>query len=75
MSDTAQPKRLSKVAREFNLGVHTIIEFLSTKGFTIDSNPNSKIDGNQYRLLVDEFQSEKSLKERSEKVVVGKEKK
>ena len=75
MSDTAQPKRLSKVAREFNLGVHTIIEFLSTKGFTIDSNPNSKIDGNQYKLLVDEFQSEKSLKERSEKVVVGKEKK
>ncbi len=75
MSDSAQPKRLSKVAREFNLGVHTIIEFLSSKGFTIDSNPNSKIDGSQYQLLVDEFQSEKSLKERSEKVVVGKEKK
>jgi translation initiation factor IF-2 len=75
MSDSAQPKRLSKVAREFNLGLQTIIEFLSTKGFTIDSNPNSKIDAKQYKLLVDEFQSEKSLKERSEKVVVGKEKK
>ena len=75
MSDSAQPKRLSKVAREFNLGLHTIIEFLSIKGFTIDSNPNSKIDAKQYKLLVDEFQSDKTLKERSEKVVVGKEKK
>ena len=75
MSDTAQPKRLSKVAREFNLGLQTIVEFLSTKGITIDSNPNSKISGDEYRLLVEEFQSEKSLKERSEKVVVGKEKK
>jgi len=75
MSEAAQPKRLSKVAREFNLGLQTIIEFLGGKGFTIDSNPNTKLTGEQYKLLVDEFQSEKSLKERSEKVVVGKEKK
>ena len=75
MSEAAQPKRLSKVAREFNLGLQTIIEFLAGKGSPIDSNPNTKLTGEQYSLLVNEFQSEKSLKERSEKVVVGKEKK
>ena len=73
--DSAQPTRLSKVAREFNLGLMTIVDFLAVKGFQIDSNPNSKITPQMHKLLVDEFQLEKSLKERSEKVVVGKEKK
>ena len=73
--DSAQPTRLSKVAREFNLGLNTVVEFLSSKGFTIDTNPNSKITPQMHKLLVEEFQLEKSLKERSEKVVVGKDKK
>jgi translation initiation factor IF-2 len=73
--DSAQPTRLSKVAREFNLGLNTVVEFLSSKGFIIDTNPNSKITPQMHKLLVEEFQLEKSLKERSEKVVVGKDKK
>ena len=35
--------RLSKLAREFNVGIHTIVEFLQKKGFDIDSNPNNKV--------------------------------
>jgi len=35
--------RLSKLAREFNVGIHTIVEFLHKKGFKIDSNPNTKV--------------------------------
>lgn len=68
-------KRLSKVAREFNLGINTIVEFLSSKGYKVESNPNSKIDENMYEILMNEFQSDKSAKENAKKVVLEKEKK
>ncbi|GAB4251332.1 MAG: translation initiation factor IF-2 [Vicingaceae bacterium] len=68
-------KRLSKVAREFNLGINTIVEFLSSKGYKVESNPNSKIDESMYEILMNEFQSDKSAKENAKKVVLEKEKK
>ena len=37
-----QSQRLSKVAKEFNVGVDTILEFLASKGVD-DLNRNSKI--------------------------------
>jgi len=55
-------KRLSKVARELNVGISTIVDFLGDKGFEISSSPNTKIEGKAYDLLLDEFQSEKSEK-------------
>jgi len=60
--------RLSKVAKELNVGLSTIIDFLNGRGFAIESNPNSKIDENQYDLLLKEFQSEKLTKEKSQKL-------
>ena len=62
----AKPKRLSKVARELNLGISTIVEFLGTKGVEVESNPNAKIDGDTYEILVEEFQSDKSAKAKSD---------
>ena len=35
--------RLSKLAREFNVGITTIVDFLKKKGFEIESNPNTKV--------------------------------
>jgi translation initiation factor IF-2 len=67
-------KRLSKVAREFNVGIHTLVEFLASKSITIESNPNTKIDAEVYGVLLAEFQSEISAKEESEKVEIGTEK-
>ncbi|MEQ8910442.1 MAG: translation initiation factor IF-2 [Vicingaceae bacterium] len=61
-------KRLSKVAREFNIGISTIVEFLDSKGVEIDAKPNTKIEPDTYELLKDEFQSEKSAKEESKNV-------
>lgn len=55
-------KRLSKVARELNVGITTIVDFLGDKGIEITSSPNTKIDENAYDLLLDEFQTEKSEK-------------
>jgi len=60
--------RLSKVVKEFNIGIGNILEFLAKKGFTVDSNPNAKITAEQYGLLSKEFQSEKSVKEESRRV-------
>jgi len=62
----AKPKRLSKVARELNLGISTIVEFLGTKGVEVESNPNAKIDGDTYEILAEEFQSDKSAKAKSD---------
>jgi len=41
-------RRLSKVARDFNVGISTIVEFLHKKGFDIDSNPNNKISDDAF---------------------------
>jgi translation initiation factor IF-2 len=61
-------RRLSKVAGEFNLGISTIVEFLSSKGKAIESNPNTKIDQELYDLLLQEYSSEKAAKQQVEEV-------
>ncbi len=61
--------RLSKVAREFNLGLHTVVEFLEKKGHKVESNPNTKIAGDLYELLLAEFGSDKAIKEQSKATV------
>jgi len=55
-------KRLSKVARDFNVGISTIVEFLHKKGFAIDSDPNNKISDDAYHLLEKEYKGDISLK-------------
>ncbi|MDP3433989.1 MAG: hypothetical protein Q8T04_13640, partial [Bacteroidota bacterium] len=61
-------KRLSKVARDFNVGISTIVEFLHKKGFAIDTNPNNKITDDAYLLLEKEYKGDVSLKKESEKI-------
>ena len=53
-----QSQRLSKVAKEFNVGVDTILEFLASMG-TDDLNRNSKISSETYQILVNEYQPDK----------------
>lgn len=59
-------KRLSKVARDFNVGISTIVEFLHKKGFDIDTNPNNKITDDAFHLLEKEYKGDVSLKKESE---------
>jgi translation initiation factor IF-2 len=63
--------RLTKAAREFNVGRETIVEFLEKKGFEIDVNPNTKLSPEMVDLLADEFSSEKSVKEEARKKGLG----
>ncbi len=67
MSDT-NTIRLSKIARELNVGISTIVEFLHKKGVKIDSNPNEKITSDQYELLLKEFSTDLNVKKESEKL-------
>ncbi|PKP35319.1 MAG: translation initiation factor IF-2 [Bacteroidetes bacterium HGW-Bacteroidetes-17] len=68
MEENIMTTRLSKAAREFNVGISTIVDFLSKKGHEVDANPNTKISAEAYAILVQEFQSEKHVKEESKKI-------
>ena len=62
------PKRLSKVAKELNVGISTLVEFLSSKGFDEDAKPNTKIDDTTYEALLAEFMPDKAAKEKSQEL-------
>ena len=47
--------RLSKIAREFNVGLSTIVEFLHSKGIKISSDPNAKLTDEDYAWLQKNF--------------------
>ena len=67
-------KRLSKVAREMNVGISTITEFLAGKGIDIESSPNTKIEADTYSILQEEYQSDISAKEAAKKTSFSREK-
>ena len=60
--------RLSKAAKEFNVGKDTIVEFLAKKGFQVDPSPNTKLTSDMYALLVKEYQGEKDVKNEAMKL-------
>ena len=64
MSEVSKPVRLSKVAREFNLGVDSIVEFLASKGIEVERKPNTKLEPEQYALVRANFADEKAAKEK-----------
>jgi len=68
MTNVEKSLRLSKLAREFNVGISTIVDFLHKKGHKITSDPNSKVDAELYNLLAKEYGAEVNLKMESQKV-------
>jgi translation initiation factor IF-2 len=70
MTEDVKATRLSKAAREFNVGISTMVEFLHKKGIDIDPNPNTKIPQEAYLLLVKEYSSDISVKKESEKLML-----
>ncbi len=70
MTEDIKVTRLSKAAREFNVGISTIVEFLHKKGFDLDPNPNTKLPHEAYILLVKEYSTDISVKKESEKLIL-----
>jgi translation initiation factor IF-2 len=66
--DTKSTIRLSKAAKEFNVGMGTILDFLAKKGFQVDSSPNTKLTAEMYALLVKEYQGEREVKNEAKKL-------
>ena len=68
-----EPKniRLNKAAKEFNLGISTLVEFLEKKGHKVEVNPNTRITPEQYDLLSKAFQSEREVKENAAKIEIA----
>ena len=60
--------KISKVAKDLNVSVPTVIEFLRKKNIDIDENPNTRLEDNIVELLMGAFQSDKDLKNRSEQI-------
>jgi translation initiation factor IF-2 len=70
MTDDKKVTRLSKAAREFNVGITTIVEFLHKKGHNVDPNPNTKLPEEAYNLLLKEYSSDLNVKKESEKLIL-----
>lgn len=66
MASNVKTVRLAKAAREFNVGVNTIKDFLKKKGYDENFTPNSKLDADMMALLMKEYQSEKEVKEKAD---------
>ncbi len=47
--------RLIQVAKEFNVGINTITDFLHKKGIKSDGSPNTQVDAETYAVLEKEF--------------------
>ncbi|MBR3609671.1 MAG: translation initiation factor IF-2 [Bacteroidales bacterium] len=61
--------RLNKVARDLNVGIQTLIDFLQKNGYADESfTPNTQIGDEQYALLQKEFNADKSVKEGADKM-------
>ena len=52
--------RLIQVAKEFNVGINTITDFLQKKGIKSDGSPNTLVDAETYAVLEKEFGSNRS---------------
>lgn len=63
--------RIGKVLKEYNIGLGTLVEFLSKKGYTVEANPNAKITAEEFALVEKEFAKEQIVKEESKKVAIN----
>ena len=61
--------RLMAAAKEFNIGAHTLIDFLKSKNFNGDDlKPTTKLTEEMYRVLQSEFQQDKAAKQKAEQI-------
>lgn len=60
--------RLSKAAKEFNVGMSTITDFLKKKGFNIENSPNFKLTPEMYQLVETEYMGYKKIKSKADAI-------
>ena len=60
--------RLSKIARELNVGITTLVDFLHKQGFKISTDPNTKIEADMHELLEKQFRKDHEAKIEADKL-------
>ncbi|MCS6930133.1 MAG: translation initiation factor IF-2 [Saprospiraceae bacterium] len=61
--------KLIRVARDFNVGLHTIVETLRSKGFTdVEEKPTAEITEEMLSILEKEFQKDLAIKKEADKL-------
>ncbi|HSO78312.1 MAG TPA: translation initiation factor IF-2 [Bacteroidales bacterium] len=70
MTEDKKATRLSKAAREFNVGIQTIVDFLHRKGIDIGTDPNGKIPPEAYNLILKEYSSDLNVKKDADKLAL-----
>ncbi len=60
--------KISKAAKDFNISIATLVEFLHKKGIEVENpeNPNTRINETAYDMLVKEYDPDRKLKNQSE---------
>ncbi len=61
MAEERKRHRLNAVAREFNIGLGSVKDFLAKKGIVIDNSPNTIIEQPAYDLIEKEFGAGRNL--------------
>jgi translation initiation factor IF-2 len=64
-------ERLVKIAKELNVGVATIVDFLASKGHIIENKPTSMVSEEMHSLLLKEFRSSMAEKEKADQIIIG----
>ena len=70
MSEEPKNIRLNKAAKELNVGIPTLVEYLAKKGHVVDANPNARLTPEQYALLATAFQAERQVKENADRIEI-----
>lgn len=60
--------RLNKVLRELNISLDRAVEHLESHGFEVEARPTTKISDEEYQILLDGFQTDRSKKAASKEV-------
>lgn len=64
-------ERLVKIAKELNVGLATIVDFLASKGHVIENKPTSMVSDEMHDALLKEFRSSMAEKEKADQIVIG----
>ena len=60
--------KISTIAKELNVAVPTVVEFLGKKNITVEDNPNARIEESVVDILRKEFKSDKDIKNKSQEL-------
>ena len=58
--------KISKIAKDLNISVPTVVEFLNKKNINIDASPNTRVEDDVVDVLLAEFDKDGSLKRKME---------